>query len=512
VRAISYIRYSSKEQAKGRSEARQKEASARYCERRGWTLDDTLRMDRGVSGWKGKNAKQGELASILHDITTGKIPRGSALIVESLDRISRQGIDEGYDLLKTILRAGVRIVTLNPEREYDETAIKGLMLGALELQIILERAQEESNIKSVRVRDSWAARRTRRQPMTSVCPFWLTLKDKRYVLVPEKVALVRRIFTMLVAGDSINHISKTLNEEKVPCPGKGKQWTSSYISAQLLGKKLVLGEYQPRLRREGKQVATGEPIIGYYPPAIDAELYYRAIGLNAARPKIPQKQGTNCANLFTGLIIDANDKGNMICRRHKGRKMLQSHVALVNKGAVISCDYLLFENAFTHFIGGLELDDDTATNAINAQIQETQGIIADKDTRIAKATKLLASNGDFEEMATVLQELKTQRNALKDRLADLTRQAQSASTDHAEAKDIIDQMEDAKAEGKEGEMRARLKTKIRALVKGISLEIEPRTRYERFVRATITLRTGETRVITLEYHSREKWGCKFGVE
>src|SRR5262249_52227692 len=69
---------------------------------------------------------------------------GSALIVESVDRISRQGIDEGYDLCKRILKAGIRLVTLTPEREYGAEAVKKLTAGALELQLILEQAAEES--------------------------------------------------------------------------------------------------------------------------------------------------------------------------------------------------------------------------------------------------------------------------------------------------------------------------------------------------------------------------------
>jgi DNA invertase Pin-like site-specific DNA recombinase len=59
-------------------------------------------------------------------VKNGTVPAGSVLVVESFDRISRQGIDEGYDLIKSILKAGVRIVTLAPEREFDRDATKSL--------------------------------------------------------------------------------------------------------------------------------------------------------------------------------------------------------------------------------------------------------------------------------------------------------------------------------------------------------------------------------------------------
>ena len=60
------------------------------------------------------------------------------------DRISRQGIDEGYDLVKSILKRGVKIATLSPERLFDAAAVKGLGKGALEIQLILERAADRT--------------------------------------------------------------------------------------------------------------------------------------------------------------------------------------------------------------------------------------------------------------------------------------------------------------------------------------------------------------------------------
>jgi DNA invertase Pin-like site-specific DNA recombinase len=70
--------------------------------------------DLGVSAYRSKNALVGNLGEFLRAIREGAVKPGSALVVESLDRISRQGIDEGYDLIKGILKSDVRIVTLTP--------------------------------------------------------------------------------------------------------------------------------------------------------------------------------------------------------------------------------------------------------------------------------------------------------------------------------------------------------------------------------------------------------------
>src|SRR5437868_14183228 len=158
--AYSYIRFSSPQQAEGDSLRRQTERAAEFARRNGLTLDTSLTLrDLGVSAFRGKNAAVGNFRTFLDAVKAGKVAPGSALIVESIDRISRQGIDEGYDLIKSILKAGVRIVTLAPEREFDRDATKGLTKGALEIQLILERAAEESERKSDRVGSAWANKR-----------------------------------------------------------------------------------------------------------------------------------------------------------------------------------------------------------------------------------------------------------------------------------------------------------------------------------------------------------------
>src|SRR5262249_44955898 len=154
--------------------------------------------------FRGDNAAVGNFRSFLDAIRAGRVDPGSVLVVESIDRISRQGIDEGYDLIKGILKAGVRIVTLSPEREFDRDATKGLTKGALEIQLILERASEESERKSERCGQAWRQLKKKaaaeRKPITRVAPAWLEVRDGKFHLIPEKAAIVRRIYTLARDG------------------------------------------------------------------------------------------------------------------------------------------------------------------------------------------------------------------------------------------------------------------------------------------------------------------------
>src|SRR5204862_6491823 len=97
--AFSYVRFSHPSQLEGDSLRRQTERATDYCKRKGLTLDTSLTLrDLGVSAFRGKNAAVGNFRTFLDAVKAGKVAPGSALIVESIDRISRQGSDEGYDL------------------------------------------------------------------------------------------------------------------------------------------------------------------------------------------------------------------------------------------------------------------------------------------------------------------------------------------------------------------------------------------------------------------------------
>ncbi|SHO22284.1 Putative uncharacterized protein, partial [Moritella viscosa] len=91
-KAYSYIRYSSPQQAKGDSFRRQLATTQAYCDKHGFKLDEELSLykELGVSGFSGD---QENLKRFISDCVSGKIEKGSLLIVENLDRLSRQKIN-----------------------------------------------------------------------------------------------------------------------------------------------------------------------------------------------------------------------------------------------------------------------------------------------------------------------------------------------------------------------------------------------------------------------------------
>src|ERR1019366_5827441 len=104
--AYSYIRFSTSEQAKGESVGRQLDMAKEWCERNGVTLDESLTLrDLGKSAYTGehrKNPDRNALAGFLKMVQDGRIPSNAYLIVESLDRLTREDIKPALSLLLSL--------------------------------------------------------------------------------------------------------------------------------------------------------------------------------------------------------------------------------------------------------------------------------------------------------------------------------------------------------------------------------------------------------------------------
>ncbi|MEB3047675.1 recombinase family protein [Rhizobium mulingense] len=125
VRAYSYVRMSTRKQLRGDSLRRQLERSKAFADEHSLLLDDSL-QDLGVSAWKGKNFKTGALGRFLAMVESGEIPKGSYLLIESLDRLSREAVPDALTLFMAIINAGIVIATLGEDRQiYSRDRLNG---------------------------------------------------------------------------------------------------------------------------------------------------------------------------------------------------------------------------------------------------------------------------------------------------------------------------------------------------------------------------------------------------
>jgi DNA invertase Pin-like site-specific DNA recombinase len=287
--AISYKRFSTPKQARGDSQRRQTDLAAEYCKRHGLRLIETY-LDAGLSGFTGANlSDRSALTALLHAAKTGKLKPGTRLIVESLDRLSRQEMSLAVRLFLDILDTGLVIVTLiDGEQEFTKERVDSDLTALIIAIVYLSRANNESRTRRERAAQmQQAARRRARErkiPMTAECPSWLTLTKRRgvrrFVVNHDKARVVEQIFRMVVAGMGTPQIATFLNNHQVP-PLSGKpRWRSGMI-AYLIANQAVVGRFHPCLSviEGGKRRRIPDPegpIDGYFPAVISEELYSAA--------------------------------------------------------------------------------------------------------------------------------------------------------------------------------------------------------------------------------------------
>src|SRR4051794_27885071 len=110
--AYSYLRMSTAQQASGDSVRRQTAARNAYLEKHGLQLPDAFE-DLGVSAHRGRHRTHGALSRFLALVNSGRVSRGSILLIEDIDRLSREPVIEAFGLFSGLLMAGIKIVTLN---------------------------------------------------------------------------------------------------------------------------------------------------------------------------------------------------------------------------------------------------------------------------------------------------------------------------------------------------------------------------------------------------------------
>ncbi len=399
--AFSYIRFSSSIQAKGNSYKRQLELAEKWCETNGYTLSDLAFKDLGVSAWSGANTNEDSgLSQFITAYEQNQIPTNSVLLIESLDRLSRAIPVDAMQQFTTLLKMGVVIVTLDDNRKYTRASTGGDLIPA---QIYLERAHNESQIKSTRSKDNW--NRKRSDPMnttkTKACPFWLSVsEDKKRYTLNDKSELIQRIFEMRSKGLGNVRIAKALNAESIPS-AKGKLWSFVTINS-ILKNRAVLGEYQPHVGSGNNRTPIGEVIPNYYPACISESLFNKVqVLIRQAATKVKQggSTSTNRNILYSvgkcaccGAKLVAETKRQCVYIRCKNSKVSDE----CNNGSMrLDLFYDLLRLYFTRHISINSWASSTTDASTDPKREALELQIANRQRKVVEAAKLLEESPEL---------------------------------------------------------------------------------------------------------------------
>jgi DNA invertase Pin-like site-specific DNA recombinase len=485
-KAFSYLRMSTDEQLKGDSRRRQLEASKAYAEEHGLELADNAQLeDIGISAFKGANVRVGALGKFLAAVTDGSVHSGSYLLVESLDRLSREELLAAHTLFLSIVQAGIVLVTLDDRQVYRAGNLDVVKL--ITSLVRQERAHEESKLKSARVGAAWKNKRAKAaegQPMTARCPAWLRLAPDRksYELIPDRVEIVRQIFADSAAGLGMYSIARRLNAAGVPAFVGKQGWHRSYL-AKTLENRAVLGEIQPHVKVEGKRVAQGEPIENYYPAIVSRELFYQAEQSRTQRKNGGSgRKGPGYTNLFTGIARCAYCHSTIVFENKGPGKGGGTYLVCGSAQRGRSCDatrwkYLDFEASFLAFVQELDLDsiinagqDAEKRKELEAEIAATKGEISSVAGLMEKTYAVLQAGGSPEFIAGKLNELTAKKAQLQSRLiAKASQQREFADREsrfersREEIKDLVGRLQFPPSE-ELYKLRAQIASRLKVLV------------------------------------------------
>ena len=318
ARVYSYIRFSTSEQSLGDSERRQLAAARAFAEENGLPFDESLCMtDRGMSAYRGEHRKKGALRRFLELADYGQVPHGSRLVVENIDRLSREApIDALKTILYGVIEHDIAVVTLDPFAIYDRDSLNDGGITSLLEEI--KRAHRESERKSKLQQAAWNHKREQANEngsiLTARAPAWLAVRDRHFEVIPKAAEAVRMIFKLKLSGMGKGSIVRTLNAEAPWTPPKSckrtsEGWRESYV-AKILSNRGVLGEYQPCKGRGAARKPEGDLIPNYYPPIVKPDVFH------AVQALLRENRGTGgptgqAKNLLTHLVKCAYCSGSM---------------------------------------------------------------------------------------------------------------------------------------------------------------------------------------------------------
>jgi DNA invertase Pin-like site-specific DNA recombinase len=300
ARVYSYIRFSDAKQAAGASVERQGAYAKDWADRHGLVLDTELSMrDEGLSAFHQKHVTKGALGAFLVAVEAGRVPPGSVLIVEGLDRLSRAEPIQAQAQLASIINAGISVVTASDGKEYSRERLKANPMDLVYSLLVMIRAHEESDTKSKRVTDAirrqckgWIDGTFRGMVKIGNTPSWLRVVDGKWEFVEEHASAVRLAIELYMAGNGPGRIMQELTERGLAM--SAGEMNSGHL-VRLLTRPNLVGE---------KHVTLGDETFvlkDYYPPLIDRATWdeLQSLGISRGRARVKG----NMPSVLTGSGI-----------------------------------------------------------------------------------------------------------------------------------------------------------------------------------------------------------------
>ena len=182
--------------------------------------------DEGISGTSTK--KRDNFNRMIRKCRQKKI---DLILTKSLSRFARNTVDS-LKYIRALRELGIGII-------FEKENINTLEMDT-ELIITFMSAFAQSESESISANVRWGKKQAMKEGKVNF-PIWKLYgyginNAGEVVIVPEQAEIVRRIYTRILAGDSLRIIRDTLNADSVPAKG-GKQWHESTVRGIITNEK-----------------------------------------------------------------------------------------------------------------------------------------------------------------------------------------------------------------------------------------------------------------------------------
>jgi DNA invertase Pin-like site-specific DNA recombinase len=211
--AFAYLRVSGKGQIEGDGFTRQLTAIQAYAKAQGVKIIDVY-QEKGVTGTVDGMDRPAWVEMIERIMASG----GEGIVIERLDRLARDLMIQEH-ILKDLKRRGIKIVSVaEPDLCTDDPTRKLLrqIMGAI--------AEYDKTMIVLKLRGA----RQRKRANGERCE-----GAKRYGEKPGERLVLKRIATARAAGEGLQKIAQTLNDEGIK-PRRGEKWHASSVRSVLM--------------------------------------------------------------------------------------------------------------------------------------------------------------------------------------------------------------------------------------------------------------------------------------
>ena len=427
-KAYSYIRFSTPKQAQGDSYHRQLQKATDYCAKHNLQLVEKTIDDLGTSAFRGANMTEGALGRFFDAVKSGKIEQGSYLLVESVDRLSRQAVVAALSQFLALISAGIVIVTLDDKAVYcsEKVETQNLLLSIM----FMVRANNESETTSDRSREAWdkgrkQARDNNQVMKNSRLPSWLKWEEGKIMPIPERAAVVNEMFELAKSGSGYEQIAKAFLEKGYKTFGKEADWRPAGIQA-VIKSQAVIGVFQPHVIENGHRVPADEPILGYYPTIVSPALFEEVQHLISKRNKHSgsYRKGT-FNNLFSGVL--RCQCGESLRYQNKGRAGSPRNYLVCPKQNTAGCKLpnMLYDKVEPQLLQAVFLlnrvmkqrvEGEDKTIALRTMLAELRVQLEVETQKRKKAAQLVLDNDNDADYRVLFEQCKKKTQALEEQI------------------------------------------------------------------------------------------------